>query len=226
MDSRRRSNPRQFLLLKQLLVKPKGSSNIFESGTKVFGIGLACATLILTFNTYSNTEKWKKAEFSVSQFRKFQDNKSVQLANQILDYDRKSLPLLKADSLVVVDERLVAHGLLVDTIKPTFNDEESRYREIFDEYLDELALFNRYYKEQVVDSAVLKPFLRYQIREIADTTFRKNSQSLRKLQLTLWNYIDYYQFQDVQELCLMFGFNISLKKDQTNANRIRSAKTQ
>lgn len=182
-----------------------------ESIIKIVGIIGAVITIIFSYKTYEDGEKWKKAEFSVAQFRKFQENKSVKLANEILDYDRRKLDLYNDSTLVVLDERTVARALIVDSAKHDFDDREARIREVFDEYFDELGLFNRYYKTNVVDSTVLRTYLKYQINLIADPNHKRKSRILKALQKQMWAYLDYYEFRDVQELCKTFSFDVRRK---------------
>ena len=201
------------LLIKKAVSPDKSKSGIeLESLVKIIGVMIAVVTLVLSYQTYRDGEKWKKADFSVVQFRKFQDNPSVQLVNQILDYDRRLLPLMKKDSLTLVDERMIERALIVDSAKSSFDPREVRVREVFDEYFDELGLFNRYYETGVVDSAVLRTHLAYQIRLFADPNHKRKSEILSALQKRIWTYLDYYEFRDVQQLCRTFHYNVTLGK--------------
>lgn len=198
-----------FLIKRAILESKAVAKSKLESIVKVVGIIGAVITIVFSYKTYEDGEKWKKANFSVEQFRKFQENRSVQLVNQILDYDRKQLPLFTKDDLVTVDERMVERALIIDSLKGSFDDQESKIREVFDEYFDELGLFNRYYQTKVVDSAVLRTYLVYQIKLIADPNHKRKSKLLSALQKRMWKYLDYYEFRDVQQLCRTFSYDVT-----------------
>jgi len=185
--------------------------NQLENLIKIAGIIIGILGFVITYSTYKDTEKWKKAEFAVPQIKVFQKDTAVQLVTQILDWDKRTLPLFKGGGNFYVSETRVESALMVDSMKSDFDTVETRIRDVFDEYFEELGRLDRYYKEGVMDTTMLRPVLSYQLALVADIHHKRKSDDLSALQKRLWEYIDYYKFADVQDLFKTFGYNINPK---------------
>lgn len=181
----------------------KEIQEFIESIVKIIGVFFAAITLFFTYLTYNSSQKWKVAEFTFSQYNLFSKNSSVIKANKMLDYNRSLISF--SDSSFFVEDDLIDYSLRIDTINGEFKFPQSNIRDIFDEYLDQLSLFNRYAKADLISYEQIKPYLIYQISIIADSTNTRKTNTFRN---RLWNYIDYYGYEDVQELCKNLGYNI------------------
>lgn len=187
------------------LTEKKTGTPSIETIIKVAGLILAMGTIFFSYRTYMASEKWKKAEFTSAKFKEFSINKSVSLANEMLDYHSRLFPLLNQDSLVGISDDVLYSALIIDTANSDFSETETKVRDIFDEYFDQLSLFNRYAKTNLIKYEEIKPYIEYQASIIADTT---NTRKENLLRLRIWDYINYYGFKDVKELYTNIGYSI------------------
>lgn len=175
---------------------------------KVITLAFTGCAVIATLATYFSTQKWKKAEFTYTTFKQFSENKSVIIANKLLDYNRARVAL-DNDSATFLDEDFVIYSLRIDTINGDFKYPQGKIRDIFDDYLDQLSLFNRFAKTELITYEEMKPYLIYQISIIADTNNTRKNMEFRH---GLWDYINFYGFTDVKELCKNLGHDIDKNK--------------
>jgi hypothetical protein len=128
----------------------------------------------------------------------------VIIANKLFDYNRARVFL--DDTATFIDEDFVIYSLRVDTLNSDFQYPQGKIRDIFDDYLDQLSLFNRFAKTNLITYQEIKPYLSYQISIIADKSNLRKNNEFRK---ALWDYINYYGYADVKELCENLGYEIS-----------------
>lgn len=178
---------------------------IVEPVIKVIGLALTVTTIIFTYRTYVESEKWKKAEFTISKFKEFSSNPSVSFVNVLLDNHTCSLPLFRKDSLIYITDDAIASALVIDTVYDDFSKTETEIRKIFKEYFDQLSLFNRYAKSNLIKYEEIKPYILYQASIVADTTNSRKDNPLRR---KIWGYLHYYGFTDVEELYENIGYKI------------------
>ncbi|MBX3257835.1 MAG: hypothetical protein KF862_27140 [Chitinophagaceae bacterium] len=152
------------------------------------------------------TEYWVNLQQNLhSTFKQFSENKSVITANKLLDYNRARVFL--DDTATFMDEDFVMYSLRIDTADSDFQYPQGKIRDVFDDYFDQLGLFNRFAKTDLISYDEIKPYLIYQISIIADKNNLRKNDEFRK---ALWEYIIYYGYTDVKELCKKFGFKISI----------------
>lgn len=180
-------------------------TELIEPVIKIIGLVLTVATIFFTYRTYVASEKWKQAEFTIAKFKEFSSNKSVGFVNVLLDNRTCALPLFGEGSMVYLSDDALESALIVDTVNFEFSDTEIEIRKIFKEYFDQLSLFNRYAKSNLIKYEQIKPYILYQTEIIADP---KNKRKLKPLRRKIWDYLHYYGFTDVVELYENIGFKI------------------
>ncbi|MCZ4221939.1 hypothetical protein [Pedobacter rhodius] len=176
-----------------------------ESTIKIIGILLTSIAIVFTFLTFRANQKWERAKFTTARINEFSESKSVKMVQKILDYNNANIPLYKENEMESIHDDLVYEALVIDTIRGDFSENESKIREVFDDYFDKLSVFNRYIKSGVIEYEDVKPFLEYQIRILADIKNQRKSEEYKK---RVWTYINYYGFHDIEELFLKFGYSI------------------
>jgi hypothetical protein len=169
------------------------------------GLILTAITIFLTFLSLRDTQKWKTAEFTAVEYRKFRDIKSVRLVEQMLDWKKRNIPELTEDTVSQINiDTLLEKSL--DTLQRIYNTKEQKVRDAFDEYLDELSLFNRYLETNLMKFKQIKPYLNYYVSIIGD---KSNEQKSPQARQRIWDYIKKYGFTDVEKLLLKFGYDIN-----------------
>jgi hypothetical protein len=182
-----------------------------EIWIKVITLAFTVVAVVITYLTYQASQKWKVAEFMSSKISEYSQNKSVKIVNQFLDYNTSRLEL-DSSKYVVITDRVLFEALVIDKKRTDFSKVEFRIRNIFDEYFDKQAEFNRYIESDVFDADKLKPFLDYQISIIADTTHNPhNDKKSIELKHRIWDYINYYGYSDVNKLYKKMGYDIDKK---------------
>ncbi|TGE03846.1 hypothetical protein [Hymenobacter fodinae] len=167
-------------------------------------LGLIATAGALWFSSQNirDTEKWKKGEFIVNQYEKFASDTAVIFAIKTLDYQsrfvNKQLGIITRDKVTLCLQP-----------KPKGVDMKlnAMVRANFDQYLDKLSLFNRYEQSGLMTKEDIEPYIKYHIKLIAGPTEEEN---LKELQHELWGYIDRYEFNDVKQLCFLFGHDITV----------------
>jgi|GEM_PF-3406345 len=179
-----------------------------ESTIKIIGLLFTAGILFFTYRTYDAAQKWKVAEFTASKVKEFHDNKSVVIVNKLLDYSYSKISLDGKDTVEISDKQLLK-SLRYHVPNGKFSDNEVKLRETFDEYFEQLSLFNRYAKAELISYKEMKPYLIYEIEILCDTT---NDRKENELRYKIWNYINSYHFTDVKELCKNLGYDIDKKQ--------------
>lgn len=192
---------------KVLEVKPpkKFDKDKTESTVKIIGVLLTSVTLIFTCLTYQAAQKWKTAEFTSQKFKEFSENQSVKLVNELLDYNSRSVTLPHDKSETTITDDVLYSSLAIDTLNGDFSEVEVKIRDVFDEYFDQLSLFNRYAKAKLITYEQIQPYLDYQAAIVADISNTRKNNDLRH---RIWDYINYYGFCDVKELYQQFGYEM------------------
>lgn len=178
--------------------------NTIEELVKIIGIIVTVATLVYTGCQYSAGEKWKVAEFTSQKFKEFSENESVKLANLMLDYNVRPIDIFLNDSPITIRDSLIDSALVTHNIRGNFSTVEYRIRDIFDEYFDQLSLFNRYVKTKLIKDEQVRLYIDYYIQIFAKPNKNRKGEKLLK---TMSEYIVFYEFKDVSELCRRYGYD-------------------
>jgi len=186
-------------------VGEKVRKNKIEDYLKIVGILFTAATLFFSGKTYQAAQKWKVAEFTSQKYKEFSENRSVRLVNEMLDYNTRAVTLFDNDSLQALSDDAVFASLVVDSINGEFSKTETKIRDVFDEYFEQLSTFNRYAKTELISYEEIKPYLIYQVSIICD---RNNPRKTSEYRKRIWDYIRYYGYTDVKELYKKFGYDI------------------
>lgn len=174
--------------------------NSLENIIKLAGLIISFCTLMITAVTYVKNQKWESAKFITQKLEAFSSDKDVQRAQMLLDYD-EGMIYTDNDSFYYTQD-LLTIALRVDS-NLSFPHDQMMVRNILDNYFSKLSTFNTYYEMGLSDNKIITSFLKYYITVIGDTSNKMKTQDSRKI---IWNYIDYYRYQDVQKLCEKYGY--------------------
>ncbi|MCC7058464.1 MAG: hypothetical protein IT272_13710 [Chitinophagales bacterium] len=156
-----------------------------EVYTKTIGLFVTIGALIVTYCTYDAAQKWKKAEFTSLKVQDFRSNQAVRTVKSLLDYNEIKVSLNGKDTLRIKDKQLY-ETLRHHSEDGFFSDNEVLLRATFDEYFDQLGLFNRYAKAGLIKYDEMKPYLIYEIKIMCDTTNDRKHNDLREPRTTLF----------------------------------------
>jgi hypothetical protein len=195
----------KFLPVKPVVPEPKNKlKDWIEYFVKLAGIALTSLAFLLSYNTYKNAQTWKEAEFTSLKFKEFSENKAHIAVVHMLDYSEREILFPDGTSYDVTDD-LLYKALVIDTINSNFNSIHTKVRDTFDEYLEQLSNFNRYGKAELIKYDNMKPYLQYELAIFADSL---NSRKEFYIKKRICDFIYYYHYQDVIELCNNLGFNM------------------
>ena len=153
---------------------------------------------------YGQDQKWKQQQFATTLFKNFADKSSTKKAMVMLDWTR-SIELFPER---YGDERLVRVGSadIVGAlrVKPVdnFNPNEVRIRDIFDEFLGDLAEFDHHIKSGLIKVSQISPYLQYWAKLMTGHGHRKDAA----LWEALHQFIDGYDYKAVSDLFEALGF--------------------
>jgi hypothetical protein len=162
--------------------------------------------------TYRREQKWKRAEWVLSEVRTFLKEPLVRNALLMLDWESRPLRLLvdgyPEDKTFDYEEGMLLHALSSKTQpqKRPYSHEEVCIRECFDELLNGLDRFEKFAKEGLVETKDLAPFIQYWVDVIGDAN---NEQKPEHIRDRIWAYIRDYRFNGVTDLLKRFGHSIS-----------------
>jgi hypothetical protein len=120
---------------------------------------------------YWIAQRWKVAEFVAQEVKGFEDDKIIQDAMLILDYEVIKMPLAIDEGKG--EEYRIAHGDLISALRKhkdneeRFDDKEFALRMTFDHFLALLGRFNHYINARLVRKHHLDPYLSYWMNALA-----------------------------------------------------------
>jgi hypothetical protein len=192
---------------------------------KIIDIALKGLTFIVSifllykaYKEYFKTQDWKKAEFLAKEFKDFSADFDVIRAQYMLDWNNRQISLKEFEqdiiyansdkkySFIKFDDTLLFKSLSNHCTVDGFTNEELLIRDIFDNYLMKLGLFNQYIENKLVDVKDVRGYLKYSICIMGDMN---NKQKEKELKLQIQQYIQTYENNDVASLFKKFGFNIN-----------------
>lgn len=179
----------------------------------VLKISGAIIAFLVAFSQYKKSQKWKRAEFVYQLFKNFKDDLNVKRAMRMLDWNRIDIPLFENEimnkkSFWFEDDlfyNALQYHLEMDT-ESGFSDEETVIRFIMDDFFEKLGMFNSYINKGLISKEDIESYLIYWISIIGDTNNMNKSEKIRK---QLWHYIIKYGYDDVVNICKIFGYKIS-----------------
>lgn len=167
------------------------------------GLLLTALTIFLTWLELKDSQKWKRAEFTASEYEKFNNDSSVTLIKQMLDYNRKHIRIF-SDSNELVNVDSVLNVALVTELK-VYNETDELIRDAFDKYLEKISVFNVYLETKLIDFNHIRPYFEYDMEILGKKDNRRKSDELKK---RLWKYITFYKFTEAEKFLNRFGSDI------------------
>jgi hypothetical protein len=153
---------------------------------------------------YVEDQKWKQQQFATALFRNFAEKSSTRTAMMMLDWTRR-VELFPEKS---GDERLerVRAEDIIDALRVEdrthFSPKEVRIRDIFDQFLGDLAEFNHHIESGLIKIAQISPYLQYWAKLMTGHGHRKRAD--------LWSsvnrFIDCYDYKAVKDLFGAMGY--------------------
>lgn len=180
---------------------------------KLAGLTGAAVGFFMGLSQYRKAQRWKVTEFVGNEIELMKRNQSVRAALFMLDWSKRKIELFPDREDREKRWAVVTHDNVIAALQPhdertAFSTEESRIRDIFDDYLDALVRLQQFIVAGLVEADELRPYLRYWITIIADP---KRLVRASDGVPALWKYIEFYKdaYEDVQKLMERFGHPIS-----------------
>lgn len=175
---------------------------------KILTITLAFLGLLKALFEYTKAQKWKKAEFLAKEMKEFFADVDVKNATLMLDWNEIEIHT-NCDQHFLFTDNLLKEALKHHKER-TFPGELATVRQIFDNFLFKLGMFQSYIESNLVSKKDLEPYLKYWIEIIADPQkMRKNDEDIKQL----WKFINNYEYEAIVKLFKNFGYNIELVKE-------------
>jgi hypothetical protein len=161
---------------------------------------------------YKREQKWKRKDYAAREYDRLVNEPRTGLPLQMLDWDKRSLPLLTDRDgkpvLVAVDRKMLGRALIPHKFKfrPVWGREEAIIRDMFDALLERLGSFEIMIAERLIEQTDLAPYLNYWISLIGDPKKRSRPDVIH----ILWLYIEEYEFTLVPKLVKRFRYTIKV----------------
>lgn len=179
------------------------------------GLGLTIAVLYKGYLEYKKNQAWKKVEFIAKETKEFFNDTNVNRTFILLDWNNITIPIKENETslgvkILRIDDKMLFKALRFHHPDGEFSEKEALIRHLFDDFFTKLGRFNQYVETKLVEEGDLKLYLIYWLQLI--TISNRKSQDVI---LRLWEFIRKYNYEDVEQLCIKFGFTIP-KADPTN----------
>lgn len=165
---------------------------------------------------YKNVQKWKKTEFVRAYYKECLENFNFKRAMRMLDWNIIDIPLQKGEiehkGIIWFNDDMLKRALKDHSefsYEEGFSDEESVIRFIFDEYFEHLGDFYFFIKSKLITKQNIPSNVKYYIDIIGD---QNNISKDNETRYQIWKYIERYGYEDVINLCQLYGYDIKRKK--------------
>lgn len=179
-----------------------------ETALKIGGFATTVILAVKAIDEYRRTQKWKKAEFVSKEVKEFLIDFNIKRALLLLDWNSNDLPIAKEEIIgkdkIYFTDDLITSALKTHLAVSGFTDEEVIIKSIFDVFFDRLSMFYKYIETGLINANDIKPYIIYWVKIFADNSSERKPAALK---LQLWEYLEVYQYNDVKELCKLFGYS-------------------
>lgn len=183
------------------------SENLFQDITLLLGLIGVIKALI----EYRKAQSWKKAEFLAKEMKEFFADKNVQRALLILDWNVIDITLFEHEADNKTKFRFI-DSMLERSLKhheeAIFSEEEAIIRQIMDNFLFKLGMFQNYIDSKLISKKDIEPYLQYWIELIGKSKDGKKDEHIIN---QLWVFINYYGYNSVIKLVENFGYTIAIE---------------
>ncbi len=193
--------------------------NSLELVLKVIAGLAATYAFYIGFKRYKKDQSWKRSEWVAKEIKDFTSDFMVRNAMYMLDWGTRDIELSPTNPnasarFVRVNREMLNNALEIHDVRQEpapgetrFNTNEIAIRDTFDHFLSSFGKFNQFIEAGLITPAELRPYLIYWITTIANDL---NSTT----RVALHDYIERYQFTDIQNFFLKF--NIDIVTDSTH----------
>lgn len=164
---------------------------------KNIGYIVVILTFIKAVYEYVMAMRWKKAEYLSKEVKDFFSDPNIKIVCTLLDYNIRKIEV-DGNKITVTDE-LLKSALQTNDKKQSFTSEEARLRDMFDSFFDKLSNFNVLIRNGLVEKKQVRNYLSYYLGIISIP-----GRKPKDLVEIFHQYIDYYDFNDVKDLILMY----------------------
>ncbi|MCA6363870.1 MAG: hypothetical protein IM638_12595 [Bacteroidetes bacterium] len=163
---------------------------------------------------YRSTQRWKSAEFALSELHKFNESANTKLVQKLLDFSAIRLTLAtEADSIeATITEKRLIWNLRPHTVEGNLSPTDLAVRNAFDTWFLELEKFEYLIRIGLIDKDVTYPYLAYWLDLLGrKRKGRKDEETVKAMH----NYIHFYGIKGVARLMRRYGY-ISLYDPSVN----------
>lgn len=185
----------------------------FDKTIKFWTFLIAAIGVVKALFEYTKAQKWKKAEFLAKEIKEFHADENVQRAFLMLDWNLVDIKLFDGE---IDGKKQFAFNdtMFFNALKhhdeANFTVEEAIIRQIFDDFLFKLGMFQSYIDSKLVTKTDVENYLIYWINLIAKP---KAGRKEEKCFIQFWKFISYYDYEKVIKLFENFDYDIKQPKE-------------
>lgn len=146
---------------------------------------------------YIQSLRWKKSEFLAKEIKEFQNDLDSKMVFQILDWNTRKVNI-RGEEIIITDDKL-AEALKTHDEKSNYELWEANLRDIFDKFFDKISTFQIYIESGLIHEKELFLYIGYYIKILEG-----NSRKPKKVISAFKNYLNYYNFSNVETLIESF----------------------
>jgi hypothetical protein len=154
---------------------------------------------------YRSTQRWKSAEFALSELQKFNESANTKLVQKLLDFSAIRLTLAIEDEsfeATITEKRLIWH-LRPHTVEGNLSPTDLAVRTAFDTWFLELEKFEYLIRIGLMDKDATHPYLAYWLDLLGrKRKGRKDEETVKAMH----NYIHFYGLKGVARLMRRYGY--------------------
>lgn len=180
---------------------------------EVLTIAGAIVAFAIAIEQYRKSQKWRRTEFVLTYYETALNDFDAKRGTRMLDWNSVDILLKEGEipgkTFFNFDDSLLRSALRNHSEMPDedgFTDEEAVIRFIMDEFLDKLGLCYPFIKTGLLKKEDVEGYCSYWIDIIANA---ENTSKDRETRKQLCEYIVIYKFENVINLCRLFGYDIN-----------------
>lgn len=181
------------------------SLNIYSLFIKVLAALVFVCIVIAIIIAYFKFDKQAKLKLAIQEYKEFTIKEENKIAMKLLDYSPVNIDLYPKDEnnpIVIIQNDVLIQALDIHLELGEFTQIETRIRDIFDVFFDDLGVFHKYVENDMLEQEDIEE-LKYYIEIIAS---QENKRKPKELKQTFRQYIIFYKFENLRKLCADFGY--------------------
>jgi hypothetical protein len=200
------------------------------------GSGAAVVAFVVGSLQYQKAQRWKRAEFLAAEMKGFFADPDISNVLTMIDWAPRRVNLYHIADTELRHYPKITRRIQIEALEPhtkrqsggssvdlgdsedtgdsgtqegvrgpRYSPEEVRIRDSYDKFLDFLERVDAYAESKLIGKEDLDPYLRYWINDIASYSEDSDDGAWT---CALLNYIEFYDFTNVQQLFARYGYNI------------------